>query len=71
MNTAHGKFMIHPHSYRERTKSPKFKRYVINEDDEREYNRKSENPKNVSSVKNLTNQAYHNLLTESSVSIQH
>lgn len=33
MHSAHGKFMIYPHSYREQTKSPKFKRYVINEDD--------------------------------------
>ena len=41
LNTAHGKFMIHPHSYREHTKSPKFKRYVINEDEERDFNRKS------------------------------
>ena len=32
-NTAQSKFMAHPHSYREHTKSPKFKRYVINDDD--------------------------------------
>ena len=32
--------MGQPHSYRENTKSPKFKRYVINEDEEREFNRK-------------------------------
>ncbi len=43
---------------------------MINEDDEKEYNRKSENPKNVSSVKNLTNQAYQNLLNDSTVSMQ-
>jgi hypothetical protein len=69
-STGHGKFMIHPHSYREHTKSPKFKRYVIDEDDEKDYNRKSENPKNASSVKNLTNQSYHFLFNESVVSME-
>ncbi len=57
LNTVHGKFMVHPHSYRENTKSPKFKRYIVHED-ESIIAKKGENPKNVSSVKNFTNQNY-------------
>ena len=43
---------------------------MIDQDDEKNYNKKSENPKNVSSVKNLTNQAYHILFNESAVSME-